>query len=91
MNALLSLASQRGWDFLRQLKHSQQAPQPQHALADPEQRDTCKKVRPMLCAVAHSFPHAQVQLWATDEHCIYLKPLLCRVWASIEQRPVTIV
>jgi transposase len=34
---------QRGWDYLQRLKHSQQAPRPQHALADPEQQDTFKK------------------------------------------------
>jgi transposase len=34
---------QRGWDYLQRLKHSQQVPRPQHALADPEQQDTFKK------------------------------------------------
>jgi len=37
--------------------------------------------------VATAFPHAQVELWATDEHRIGLKPLLRRVWAPIGQRP----
>jgi transposase len=41
--------------------------------------------------VADAFPHAQVELWATDEHRIGLKPLLRRVWAPIGQRPVAIV
>ena len=38
-------------------------------------------------AVAAAFPHAQVELWATDEHRIGLKPLLRRIWAPIGQRP----
>jgi transposase len=38
--------------------------------------------------VATAFPHAQVELWATDEHRIGLKPLLRRVWAPIGQRPI---
>jgi transposase len=37
------VAPQRGWDYLQRLKHSQQAPRPQHALADPDQQDTFKK------------------------------------------------
>ncbi|HEV8191951.1 MAG TPA: IS630 family transposase, partial [Ktedonobacterales bacterium] len=39
-------------------------------------------------AVATAFPHAQVEVWATDEHRIGLKPLLRRIWAPIGQRPV---
>ena len=41
--------------------------------------------------MATAFPHAQVELWATDEHRIGLKPLLRRVWAPIAQRPIAIV
>lgn len=63
-----TVATQRGWDYLQRLTHSQQVPRPQHALADPQQQDTCKKkLRPLLRAVARAFPHAQVELWATDE------------------------
>jgi transposase len=48
-------------------------------------------VRPLLRAVATAFPHATVELWATDEHRIGLKPLLRRVWAPIGRRPVATV
>jgi hypothetical protein len=37
------VATQRGWDYLQRLKHSQQVPRPQHALADSEQQDSFKK------------------------------------------------
>ena len=37
------VATQRGWDYLQRLKHSQQVPRPRHALADPEQQETFKK------------------------------------------------
>jgi len=37
--------------------------------------------------VATAFPQARVELWATDEHRIGLKPLLRRVWAPIGRRP----
>jgi len=42
----------------------------------------------LLRQVATAFPHARVELWATDEHRIGLKPLLRRVWAPRGQRPV---
>ncbi|HET8908932.1 MAG TPA: IS630 family transposase [Ktedonobacterales bacterium] len=41
--------------------------------------------------MATAFPQAQVELWATDEHRIGLKPLLRRVWAPIGHRPVATV
>jgi transposase len=34
---------QRGWDYLQRLKHSQQLPRPQHALADADEQDAFKK------------------------------------------------
>jgi transposase len=37
------VATQRGWDYLQRLKHSQQVPRPQHALADAAQQGTFKK------------------------------------------------
>jgi transposase len=38
--------------------------------------------------MATAFPQAQIELWATDEHRIGLKPLLRRVWAPRGRRPV---
>jgi len=38
--------------------------------------------------VATACPDAQVELWATDEHRIGLKPILQRVWTLPGQRPV---
>ena len=37
--------------------------------------------------MATAFPQARVELWATEEHRIGLKPLLRRVWAPIGRRP----
>jgi transposase len=37
------VATQRGWDYLQRLKHSQQVPRPRHALADAEQQADFKK------------------------------------------------
>lgn len=38
-----AVSVQRGWDYLQRLKHSPQAPRPQHALADPEEQGVFKK------------------------------------------------
>jgi transposase len=42
----------------------------------------------LLRAVATAFPQAQVELWATDEHRIGLKPILHTVWCFDGQRPL---
>ena len=85
------VATQRGWGYLQRLRHSQQVSRPQHALADSEEQETLKRIRLLLQAVATAFLHAQVELWATDEHRIGLKPLLRRIWAPIGQRPIATV
>jgi len=46
-----------------------------------------KKIRPLAQAVATAFPKATVELWATDEHRIGLKPILKQVWCFDGQRP----
>ena len=38
--------------------------------------------------MAAAFPAASVELWATDEHRIGLKPVLKRVWTLPGQRPL---
>jgi hypothetical protein len=38
--------------------------------------------------VATAFPDARVELWATDEHRIGLKPILRRVWTLPGHRPI---
>jgi len=47
-----------------------------------------KKIRPLVQAVATAFPKAQVELWATDEHRVGLKPSLHKVWCFDGQRPL---
>ncbi|HEV8190385.1 MAG TPA: winged helix-turn-helix domain-containing protein [Ktedonobacterales bacterium] len=36
------VATQRGWDYVQRLTHSQQVPRPRHALADAEQQEPFK-------------------------------------------------
>jgi transposase len=39
--------------------------------------------------VKAAFPQATVELWATDEHRVGLKPILKKVWAFAGERPLT--
>lgn len=41
--------------------------------------------------MAEAFPTARVELWATDEHRIGLKPLVRRVWTLPGHRPLALV
>lgn len=41
--------------------------------------------------MAEAFPRARVELWATDEHRIGLKPVLKRVWTLPGARPRALV
>jgi hypothetical protein len=50
-------------------------------------RDLQKKLKPLLGEVATALPQASVELWAVDEHCIGLKPLLRRAWSPAGPRP----
>ena len=70
------VATQRGWDYLQRLKH-----EPASAAAascagrSGTARHLQKKLRPLVQAVATALPDAHVEVWATDEHRIGLKPL----------------
>jgi hypothetical protein len=38
-------------------------------------------------AIQQAYPEATVELWATDQHRIGLKPILRRIWARRGSRP----
>ena len=42
-------------------------------------------------ALQHAHPQAAIELWATDQHRIGLKPILRRVWSPRGQRPEAVV
>jgi hypothetical protein len=41
-----------------------------------------------VAAVRASYPEATVEVWATDEHRVGLKPIVGRIWARKGQRPM---
>jgi hypothetical protein len=38
--------------------------------------------------VQATYPSAEVEVWATDEHRVGLKPILRPIWARRGQRPI---
>lgn len=59
--------------------HSVQALRPAMRWLTPRSKSPSKKLGPLVRQVATAFPHATVELWATDEQRIGLKPLLHRL------------
>ncbi len=41
-----------------------------------------------MVAIQQAYPEAEMQVWATDEHRVGLKPILRKVWARKGKRPV---
>jgi transposase len=74
---LAAVLPQRGWEALKAIGWSVQKPRPRHpASATPEERA--------------QHPDTPVDVWATDEHRLGLKPILRRVWAPKGQRPIAL-
>src|SRR5258708_11474911 len=83
------VSRQTGWRSLRRLGARWRKPRPRHVRADPMAQAEFKvRLRPLLRQVATAFPRAAVELWATDEHRIGLKPILQKVWTCDRQRPL---
>lgn len=83
------IGRQLGWTYLLRLGARLCVPRPRHVQADPQVQAAFKQqLRPLLREVATAFPLASVELWATDEHRIGLKPILKRVWHSPANDPL---
>src|SRR3954467_8746124 len=86
---LAAVLPQRGWEALKAIDWSVQKPRPRHpAAATPEERARhLKKLATVVAEEAAKHPDTPVEVWATDEHRIGLKPIIRRVWAPQGQRP----
>jgi transposase len=83
------VSRQAAWRALRRLGARFLQPRPRHVQADPVAQATFKaRLRPLLREVATAFPHSIIEVWATDEHRIGLKPILHKVWCVDGQRPL---
>ncbi len=80
---------QRGWEYLKRMGFSLQIPRPRHHKADLTQQEAFKCELPeQIQQIQRAHPHAQVELWAMDEHRVGLKPVIRRVWVRKGQRPL---
>ena len=88
---LAAVLPQRGWEALKAIDWSVQKPRPRHpASATPEEREAFKKSWGAVAEARAQHPDTPVEVWATDEHRIGLKPILRRVWAPKGQRPIAL-
>jgi hypothetical protein len=53
-------------------------------------RDVSKKLEQAVAEERAQHPDTPVEVWATDEHRIGLKPIIRRVWAPKGQRPIAL-
>ena len=90
-HGLKSVHDQRGWDALVAIGWSIQQPRPRHPQAASEQdRSRLKKLQRAAANERRKHPGAAVEIWATDEHRIGLKPITRGVWAPVGERPVAL-
>src|ERR1700757_2692188 len=89
---LEKLAQQRGWEALQAIGWSIQSPRPRNPKsASAEETELFKKAsRRRLPKKPTSIPKKPVEVWATDEHRLGLKPIQRRVWAPIGERPIAL-
>src|SRR3954471_17379368 len=90
-HGLAAVLPQRGWEALKAINGSVQKPRPRHpAAATPEEREAFKKLEQAVAEARAQHPDTPIEVWATDEHRIGLKPIIRRVWAPKGQRPIAL-
>lgn len=83
------VANQRGWDYLKKCGYSWQRPRPKHHKGDKKEQEAFKQNLPKIVTELKSkYPHAEIEVWFFDEHRVGLKPILCKVWSPIGERPI---
>jgi hypothetical protein len=89
---LKSVHPQRGWDALKGSTGRSKRPRPRHARAATEEEcaEFKKKLDGAVAEERASHPGHPVEVWATDEHRVGLKPILRGVWAPGGRRPIAV-
>jgi len=84
---LAEVLPQRGWEALKAIGWSVQKPRLGHAGGA---RGVQKKLEQAVAEARAQHPDKPIEVWATDEHRIGLKPIIRRVWAPKGQRPIAL-
>ena len=88
---LEKVCPQRGWEALKALGWSIQAPRPKNPKsATPEEEAAFKKLADAVIEETEKHPDRPVEVFASDEHRLGLKPVTRRVWAQIGKRPIAL-
>jgi transposase len=90
---LAEVHPQRGWEALKRIGWSLQAPRPRHPrAATPERRAAFRggSMPPSPAQARAAHPDRPVEVRAEDEHRLGLKPVRRRVWAPVGQRPTAL-
>ena len=61
-----------------------------HRQRAPRRRRLIKKLTDVVAEEAAKHPDKSIEVWATDEHRLGLKPIHRRVWAPIGERPIAL-
>ena len=88
--AWTEVAVQRGWEALKACGMSIQTPRPKNPKsATPEEAAAFKKsLEDVVAEEAEKHPERPVEVFASDEHRLGLKPVTRRVWAPVGERPI---
>src|SRR3982750_4479972 len=91
---LAAVLPQRGWEARKAINWSGQKPRPP---PPPPRRGPArgaggvqKKLEQAVAEARAQHPDTPIEVWATDEHRIGLKPIIRRVWAPKGQRPIAL-
>lgn len=91
-HGLASVCKQRGFEALVAIGYSIQQPRPRHPDAADEagRTELKKKLEDAIAEERQAHPNASIEVWATDEHRIGLKPITRGVWAAKGCRPIAL-
>src|SRR3954464_14191417 len=89
---LAAVLPQRGWGGAQgdQLVGAEAPPPPSGLGHARGAGGVQKKLEQAVAAARAQHPDTPIEVWATDEHRIGLKPILRRVWAPKGQRPIAL-
>ena len=85
---LTSVAPQRGWDASKAIGDDAEAPSKNRNRPRPKKRRRLKKPTNAFAEEAAKHPGKPIEVFATDEHRIGLKPITRRVGAPLGERPI---
>jgi hypothetical protein len=80
------------WEALRAIVWSIQSPRPGNPQAASSEEEAAynKKLTDVVAEEAAKHPDKSIEVWATDEHRLSLKPNHHPVWAPIGERPIAL-